>query len=56
MTEAVCFLANILRDWKITPFLKAGESVDGWKARVLSKTEMQLILSIADVPVTLTRR
>lgn len=56
MTEAVCFLANLLRDWRIDPLLKAGETVDGWKSRVLSKTDITLTLSIATVPVNLIRR
>ncbi|PVF94766.1 cytochrome P450 [Serendipita vermifera] len=56
MTEAVCFLANILRDWEVHPLLKEGETVEQWKERVLTKVDVNLILSIVDAPVKLVRR
>ncbi|KAG8833850.1 hypothetical protein FRC17_009967 [Serendipita sp. 399] len=55
MTEAVCFLANLVRDWRIEPKLESGETVEGWKQRVFGVNVM-LTLGITDVPVTLTRR
>jgi hypothetical protein len=56
MTEAVCFLANLLRDWEIQPLLNEGETVKQWKERVLTKVSITVTLSIADVPIKLVRR
>ncbi|KAG7097880.1 hypothetical protein E1B28_005192 [Marasmius oreades] len=54
-TEAVCFLTMFLRDWKVEPLLRAGETVEGWKTRVLD-AKIGFTLGIKDVPVRLIRR
>lgn len=56
MTEAVCFMSHLLRDYKIAPLLDAGESVDQWKVRILGNVKFGLTLAITDVPVILSRR
>ncbi|KAK7034506.1 hypothetical protein VNI00_012353 [Paramarasmius palmivorus] len=54
-TEAVCFLAVILRDWKVEPLLKAGETREQWKDRVLDG-KIVLTLGVNDVPLRFVRR
>ncbi|KAG6812865.1 hypothetical protein H0H92_015793 [Tricholoma furcatifolium] len=54
-TEAVAFLTMLLRDWKVEPVLKDGETKDAWQKRVLD-AHMVLTLGVADVPVRFTRR
>ncbi|KAG7097881.1 hypothetical protein E1B28_005193 [Marasmius oreades] len=54
-TEAVCFLTMFLRDWKVEPLLRAGETVEGWKTRVVD-AKVGFTLGIKDVPVRLIRR
>ncbi|KAJ6627792.1 cytochrome P450 [Mycena sp. CBHHK59/15] len=54
-TEATCFLALLLRDWKVTPILRDGESHDAWGKRVLN-AHIVLTLGIGDIPVRFTRR
>jgi cytochrome P450 len=56
MTEAVCFISHLLRDFRVEPLLEVGESVDEWKAKVLGRTTINLTLSIVDVPLRLIRR
>ena len=54
-TEAVCFLAMVLRDYKVEPLLQDGESREQWKSRVLDG-KVIMTLGVLDVPVTFTRR
>lgn len=54
-TEAVCFLALFLRDWRVDIVLEHGETREQWRERVL-KAEMIMTLSVGDVPIKLTRR
>ncbi|KAF9269583.1 cytochrome P450 [Marasmius fiardii PR-910] len=54
-TEAVCFLAMLLRDFKVEPLLQAGETKDQWKERILDG-KIILTLGVLDVPVTFKRR
>ena len=55
MTEAVCFLTLLLRDYKVEPLLRAAETLAQWKARVLD-AKIGLTLGVKDVPVTFVRR
>ncbi|KAJ3550511.1 hypothetical protein NM688_g5063 [Phlebia brevispora] len=55
ITEAVCFLTVLLRDWKVEPLLNEGESVEEWKERVL-QASLIFTLSIRAVPVKFIRR
>ncbi|KAF9261363.1 cytochrome P450 [Marasmius fiardii PR-910] len=54
-TEAVSFLTMFLRDWKVEPLLRPGETVDGWEKRVLD-AGVGFTLAIKDVPLRLVRR
>ncbi|KAJ7269943.1 cytochrome P450 [Mycena rebaudengoi] len=54
-TEATCFLALLLRDWKVMPLLRDGESNEAWRARVLD-AHIVLTLGVTDVPVKFVRR
>ncbi|KAF9243481.1 cytochrome P450 [Melanogaster broomeanus] len=59
-TEAVCFLASLLRDWRVEPLLAMKpdgkvETQDEWRERVMQAT-MSLTMGIKDVPLRLVRR
>ncbi|KAG5641736.1 hypothetical protein DXG03_004308 [Asterophora parasitica] len=54
-TEAVAFLAMLLRDWKVESVLKDGETKKAWRERVLD-AHLVLTLGVADVPLKFTRR
>ncbi|KAG8833851.1 hypothetical protein FRC17_009968 [Serendipita sp. 399] len=49
LTEAVCFLSNLVRDWRIEPYLKTGETLEDWKKGVLG-AKIKMTLGIKDVP------
>ncbi|KZT61373.1 cytochrome P450 [Calocera cornea HHB12733] len=57
MYEMTCFLALLLRDWKVEPILRPGESTDGWRKRVLDDTVTLTITMGPDrVPLRILRR
>jgi len=53
--EAVAFLTNVLREWRVEPFLNDGEDVAQWKARVL-EPHFGITLALKDVPLRFIRR
>lgn len=53
--ESVCFLSALLRDFKVIPVLKDGETKEQWKERVLD-ARIVLALGVADVPIKLVKR
>jgi len=53
--EAVAFLTLLLRDWRVEPVLKPGETPVAWRARVL-RPHFGMTLSFGEVPVRLVRR
>ncbi|TFK73443.1 cytochrome P450 [Pluteus cervinus] len=53
--ESVCWLTSLLRDWKVTPTLRAGETKKAWQDRVID-ANMVLTLGVKDAPLTFTRR
>ncbi|TFK28631.1 cytochrome P450 [Coprinopsis marcescibilis] len=55
-TEAVAFLTMFLRDWEVEPLLRSGETVEGWKKRVLEDVNIGLALGIKNSPIKLVRR
>ena len=55
VTEAVAFLAMLLRDWRVEPLMKMGESKDEWRKRAF-EVRLTLTLGIEAVPVKLIRR
>jgi cytochrome P450 len=54
-TEAAAFLTVLLRDWRVEPLLKAGETVEAWQKRTMDATIL-LTLGIKDVPIRFIRR
>ncbi|KAK7677523.1 hypothetical protein QCA50_019529 [Cerrena zonata] len=54
-TEAVCFLTNLLKDWKVDVKLLNGESPAEWQERMLKPT-LGVTLKTGDVPLIMTRR
>ncbi|KAF9544260.1 cytochrome P450 [Agrocybe pediades] len=54
-TEAVCYLAMLLRDYTVRPILRPGESKEQWKERVLD-AKVVMTLGVQDVPLRFTRR
>jgi len=56
LTEGVCFIAHVLRDYRVEPLMERGESLGAWKERVLMKVTHGFTLSIADAPLKFTRR
>lgn len=53
--EAVSFLTLFIRDWKVEPLLRKGESLEAWKERVLD-AQMLVTLGVKDTPIRLVRR
>ncbi|EMD35589.1 hypothetical protein CERSUDRAFT_116316 [Gelatoporia subvermispora B] len=56
LTEGVCVLSLLLRDWKIDPNLRDGETKDEWRERVLQGGMVGLAFGVREVPLILTRR
>ncbi|KAI0064327.1 cytochrome P450 [Artomyces pyxidatus] len=54
-TEAVCFLALLLRDWHVTPVMQPGETGEQWRERAM-KADINMTLGVRSVPVKLNRR
>jgi cytochrome P450 len=54
--EATCFLALLLRDWKVLPILRDGESKEEWAARVMGETRILFTLGVGDIPIRFVRR
>jgi hypothetical protein len=56
MTEGVCFLTLLLREWKLGVVLENGESKEEWRERVMwAKSEFVLKMR-RPVPIQMTRR
>jgi cytochrome P450 len=53
--EAVCFLTNVLREWRVEVVLAEGETMAEWKERVL-KPRFEVTLNFGEVPIRLVRR
>ncbi|KAJ6595778.1 cytochrome P450 [Mycena vulgaris] len=53
--EATCFLALLLRDWRVMPILRDGESKEAWGARVLD-AHIVITLGVGDMPLRFERR
>jgi len=52
--EAVCFIALVLRDWKVEPLLE-GTTIEDWKKKTF-EIELGATLTVHAVPLKLTRR
>ena len=55
MYEAVAFLTQFLRDWKVDVVLENGETREQWRQRVL-EAELILTLAVKPVPLRVVRR
>jgi len=55
ITETVCFLAMILRDWKVEPIIPDGETEEQWRARA-NEAYMGISLRCGDAPMRFTKR
>ncbi|KAL5531294.1 hypothetical protein ACEPAG_4171 [Sanghuangporus baumii] len=55
MTEAVCWLTMLLRDFKVEVIMKPGETKEQARDRVL-QAQMVMTLSVNHVPIRLVRR
>ncbi|KAJ7927567.1 cytochrome P450 [Mycena leptocephala] len=53
--EATCFLSLLLRDWKVLPILRDGESKEMWEKRVMD-AHITMTLGVRDVPLRFERR
>jgi cytochrome P450 len=56
LTEGICFLANVLKRYEVRPLLAEGETLQGWKDRVLTSIKIKMTLNIKEAPVTFVRR
>ena len=55
ITEAICFLARLLRRWRVDMLTRPGETRAEWEKRVV-RGVVVMNLGIGDVPVRLVRR
>ncbi|KAF4583601.1 hypothetical protein EYR38_002356 [Pleurotus pulmonarius] len=55
LTESVCWLTMLLREWRVEPIFKPGETKEEWRKRVMD-ARFVLTLGVADVPVRFVRR
>lgn len=53
--EAVCWLALLLRDWKVEPLLRPGETREEWRERVLT-AQLVLTLTVGPMPLRFVKR
>lgn len=54
--EAVAFLTYLLKDWKVEPALKPGETKEEWKRKFVSSATLNVTLRFDDVHLKLSRR
>ncbi len=55
LTESVCWLTMLLREWRVEPIFKPGETKEEWRRRVMD-ARFVLTLGVAEVPVRFVRR
>lgn len=55
MTEATCFIARLVRDWRVEVLPVNGESRAAWEARCM-RGQMLTNFGVAEVSVRLVRR
>ncbi|CAG8704398.1 12589_t:CDS:2, partial [Acaulospora colombiana] len=56
LTEGVCWIAHLLRNFTVEPLLSQGESVESWKERVLENGTFKLSFALKDAPLVFKRR
>ncbi|KAL4256226.1 cytochrome P450 family protein [Pleurotus pulmonarius] len=55
IVEAVCWLTMVLRDWRVEPLLRPGETEEMWAQRALD-ARAGITLYVSDIPVRFVRR
>lgn len=55
LTESVCWLTMLLREWRVEPILQPGETKEEWKRRIMDG-RLVPTLAVAEVPVRFVRR
>lgn len=55
ITESVCWLTMLLREWRVEPILQPGETKEKWQRRVMD-AKLVMTLGVADVPARFVRR
>ena len=55
ITEATCFLAKLVRDWRVEILTRGGESEAQWEAKYMEGRAVTNF-GIAEMPVRLVRR
>ncbi|GJE92700.1 cytochrome P450 [Phanerochaete sordida] len=55
LTEGTCFLARLLRRWRVAPLTLPGEDVEAWRARVY-QGRMLFNFGVGEVPVRFEAR
>jgi cytochrome P450 len=56
LTEGVCWIAHIMKNFTVEPLLAEGEDLNTWKQRNLEKGIFKLSFSIGGSPLTFKRR
>ena len=54
--EAVSFLTHVIREWRVEPSKKPGETNNEWRKRVLTAPEINTTLALKDVPLKFSKR
>ncbi|KAL7277610.1 hypothetical protein ACG7TL_008537 [Trametes sanguinea] len=55
LTEGMCFLAKLLRSWRVEMLAKEGETKEEWRRRVV-QGKVTMNLGVGPVPIRLSRR
>jgi len=55
ISEAVCFLTLLLRDWRLEPILRSRETQEMWKERVI-QGRLYMTMGVSDAPIRFVRR
>ncbi|PVF91731.1 cytochrome P450 [Serendipita vermifera] len=56
LTEGVCWIAHIMKNFTVAPLLANGEDLQGWKKRVLDTGSFGFSFSVNEAPLVFKRR
>ena len=54
--EAVAFLTYLLKEWKVEPALKDGETKEEWRQKIISSATLNVTLRFNNIHLKLSRR
>lgn len=54
--EAVSIITHVIREWRVEPSKKSGETDIEWRKRILSAPEINVTLAFKDVPLKFSKR